>query len=126
MRIKGDILGLQTGHGKQVAGMVHARELQQGTFGMALQREHFRKVSRQWHWCLGSGAEDWGLGGGAEAGARRERAGVFDSMRGGTAQAIFGRLQLNPALREWGVHRAFLMATLVPQDEGRFTERRDC
>ncbi|MDB5910917.1 MAG: hypothetical protein JWP34_5031, partial [Massilia sp.] len=40
---------LQAGHGTHVAGMVYARELQQGTSGTAARREQFRAVSRQWH-----------------------------------------------------------------------------
>ncbi|KAG8664705.1 uncharacterized protein FPOAC1_013485 [Fusarium poae] len=40
---------LQAGHGTHVAGMVYARELQQGLFSTASMRDKFRAVSRQWH-----------------------------------------------------------------------------
>lgn len=93
--IEDNILDLQAGHGMHVAGMVYARELQQGAFGTALRRDQFRTVSRQWHRFLGFGAEDWGLGGGgggAGAGAKRGKADVFDSMREEARHRRFGRL----------------------------------
>jgi hypothetical protein len=40
---------LQAGHGTHVAGMVYAREMQQGLFSTATMRDKFRSVSRQWH-----------------------------------------------------------------------------
>jgi superfamily II DNA helicase RecQ len=42
-------IDLQAGHGTHVAGMVYARELQQGLFSTATMRDKFRSVSRQWH-----------------------------------------------------------------------------
>ncbi|MGC0591129.1 DEAD/DEAH box helicase, partial [Salmonella enterica] len=75
---------LQAGHGTHVAGMIYARELQQGNFGTAARRDQFRAISRQWHRFLGFGAEDCG---GAEAGRRRRR----DPFEGAREEARFRR-----------------------------------
>lgn len=94
--IEDNILDLQAGHGTHVAGMVYARELQQGAFGTALRREQFRTVSRQWHRFLGFGAEDWGWGSGAgvaRAGTKRGKPDVFDNMREEARYRRFDRLQ---------------------------------
>lgn len=40
---------LQAGHTSHVAGMIYAREMQQGLGGTAMMREKFREVSREWH-----------------------------------------------------------------------------
>jgi superfamily II DNA helicase RecQ len=76
---------LQAGHGTHVAGMVYARELQQGVFSTAARRERFRAISRQWHRFLGFGAED---AIGAGAGVKRTRD-AFDGVR---EEARFRRL----------------------------------
>ena len=52
------IYDLQTGHGTRIAGMIYARELEQGAFGTAARRDKFRMVSRQWHRFFGFGAGD--------------------------------------------------------------------
>ncbi|KAK4205855.1 hypothetical protein QBC37DRAFT_393812 [Rhypophila decipiens] len=51
---------LQAGHITHIAGMIYARELQQGPFGTAARRDGFRRVSRQWHRFWGFGAEEGG------------------------------------------------------------------
>lgn len=79
---------LQAGHGTHVAGMIYARELQQGGFGTAARREQFRAISRQWHRFLGFGAEDWG---GAGPGMKRRRD-PFDGPREEARFRRFARL----------------------------------
>lgn len=44
-----DARDLQATHTSHVAGMIYAREMQQGLGGTALMREKFREVSREWH-----------------------------------------------------------------------------
>lgn len=79
---------LQTGHGTHVAGMVYARELQQGQFGTAQRRDQFRHVSRQWHRFFDFGAEDRSGVGPVKRG--RE---PFDTAREDTRFRRFARLQ---------------------------------
>jgi len=79
----------QCGHGTQVAGMVYARELEQGLLGTALRREKFRGVSRRWHRFLGFGAEDSAL---PRPGTKRARD-QFDSMREEARIRRFQRLR---------------------------------
>ncbi|KAM7182564.1 hypothetical protein V8F33_014215 [Rhypophila sp. PSN 637] len=67
---------LQAGHSTHVAGMIYARELQQGALGTAVRRDGFRRVSRQWYRFLGFGVEEGGVVGGkrkAELFRRLER-----------------------------------------------------
>jgi RecQ family ATP-dependent DNA helicase len=85
---------LQAGHGTHVAGMVYARELQQGVFSTAPRRERFRAVSRQWHRFLGFGAEDSSAAG---AGVKRTR----DAFEGAREEARFRRFQ---RLRQVDIH----------------------
>ncbi|KAJ6438732.1 translation initiation factor IF3 [Purpureocillium lavendulum] len=82
---------MQAGHGTHVAGMIYARELQQGPAGTAAQREKFRRVSRQWHQLLEFGAEDWGGAGRNGAGAKRRRC-PFDADRETARFQRFARL----------------------------------
>jgi hypothetical protein len=42
-----NVWDLQAGHSTHVAGMIYARELQQGMLGTAAWRDKFRAVSRQ-------------------------------------------------------------------------------
>ena len=53
---------LQAGHGTHVAGMIYARELQQGNFNTASKRSKFCKISRRWHRFLGFNDPGIGLG----------------------------------------------------------------
>jgi superfamily II DNA helicase RecQ len=80
---------LQAGHGTHVAGLVYARELQQGQFGTAARRDKFQAVSRQWHRFLGFGADDesrhWQQ-------AKRKKS-VFEGMREEARFRRFARLQ---------------------------------
>lgn len=78
---------LQAGHSTHVAGMIYARELQQGTLGTAAKRDGFRAVSRQWHRFLGFGADDRGPATGKRA---RE---PFDSAREEARFRRFARLR---------------------------------
>ncbi|RSL82730.1 hypothetical protein CEP52_016890 [Fusarium oligoseptatum] len=55
-------MDLQAGHGTHVAGMVYARELQQGLFSTSDMRDKFRAVSRQWHRLLGFHDGDQAMG----------------------------------------------------------------
>ena len=66
---------LQAGHGSHVAGMIYARELQQGLSGTALAREKFREVSTKWHRFFGFDMHDT-----AQPGHKRKREG-FESAR---------------------------------------------
>ncbi|KAM7210795.1 hypothetical protein V8F06_013820, partial [Rhypophila decipiens] len=75
---------LQARHSTHVAGMIYARELQQGALGTAARRDGFRRVSRQWHRFLGFGAEEGGVVGG------KRKAELFDSVR---EEARFRRLE---------------------------------
>ncbi|KAM6523080.1 hypothetical protein FSOLCH5_003699 [Fusarium solani] len=80
---------LQAGHGTHVAGMVYARDLQQGLFSTASMREKFRAVSRQWHRFLefqdGDEATVAGIG-------RRKRA-PYDTEREHNRFQRFKRMQ---------------------------------
>jgi superfamily II DNA helicase RecQ len=80
---------LQAGHGTHVAGMVYARDLQQGLFSTASMREKFRAVSRQWHHFLefhdGDEAAVAGIG-------RRKRA-PYDTERKHNRFQRFKRMQ---------------------------------
>ena len=82
-----NIADLQAGHSTHVAGMIYARELQQGTLGTAAKRDGFRAVSRLWHRFLGFGADDRG-----PATGKRTRA-PFDSAREEARCRRFSRLQ---------------------------------
>lgn len=84
-----DAAALQTGHSTHVAGMIYARELEQGLFGTAKRRDAFRVVSRQWHRFLGFGVEDRGVG----AVGRKRKKEVFDSMREEARYRRFERLR---------------------------------
>ncbi|KAL2104431.1 hypothetical protein VUR80DRAFT_942 [Thermomyces stellatus] len=86
-----DVADLQTGHTTHIAGMVYARELQQGQFGTAARRGAFRRVSRQWHRFLGFGADDR-AGAGPGPGDKRKME-VFDSMREEARFRRFARLR---------------------------------
>lgn len=70
------------GQGTHTAGLVYARELQQGAFGTATRRDRFRAVSRAWHRFFGLGAEDRAGGGRAQAEAE---AGYVRQHPGGSA-----------------------------------------
>ncbi|KAK4232713.1 DEAD-like helicase, partial [Achaetomium macrosporum] len=85
-----NIWDLQAAHSTHVAGLVYARELQQGTFGTAARRDRFRAVSRAWHRFFGLGAEDR-EGGPAVTGKRK--ADMFDSVREEARFRRFARLQ---------------------------------
>lgn len=87
--VEDDPADLQAGHGTHVAGMIYARELQQGNFGTATRREQFRAVSRRWHRFLGFGAEDWS---GTESGMKRQRD-PFEAAREEARFRRFARLQ---------------------------------
>ncbi|KAG8670796.1 hypothetical protein FPOAC1_004030 [Fusarium poae] len=80
---------LQAGHGTHVAGMVYARELQQGLFSTASMRDKFRAVSRQWHRLFEfQDSEESG----ASAATRRKRA-PYDTEREYNRMQRFRRLQ---------------------------------
>ncbi|KAG6310454.1 hypothetical protein E4U44_005501 [Claviceps purpurea] len=66
---------LQAGHGTHVAGMIYARELQQGLGGTAMARERFREVSTKWH-----GFFDFHVRDAAQPGKNRKRE-LFESDR---------------------------------------------
>ncbi|KAG6148290.1 hypothetical protein E4U37_007506 [Claviceps purpurea] len=66
---------LQAGHGTHVAGMIYARELQQGLGGTAMARERFREVSTKWH-----GFFDFHVRDAAQPGKKRKRE-PFESAR---------------------------------------------
>ncbi|KAG6266915.1 hypothetical protein E4U47_005546 [Claviceps purpurea] len=66
---------LQAGHGTYVAGMIYARELQQGLGGTAMARERFREVSTKWH-----GFFDFHVRDAAQPGKKRKRE-PFESDR---------------------------------------------
>jgi superfamily II DNA helicase RecQ len=80
---------LQAGHGTHVAGMVYARELQQGLFSTASMRDKFRAVSRQWHRLLEFQDSEEG---GVMAAIRRKRA-PYDTEREHNQMQRFRRLQ---------------------------------
>lgn len=94
--IEDSIWDLQAGHGTHVAGMVYAREIQQGGFSTAVRRDRFRAVSRQWHRFLGFGTADDG-GGGVRAGTKRVR----DAFEGAREEARFRRFK---RLRQVDIH----------------------
>lgn len=75
---------LQAGHGSHVAGMVYARELQQGLGGTAMARERFREVSSKWHRFFGFDMDQT-----VQAGGKRKRE-AFESAR---EEARFERLR---------------------------------
>lgn len=52
-----DARDLQATHTSHVAGMIYAREMQQGLGGTAIMREKFREVSREWHQFFDFGQE---------------------------------------------------------------------
>ncbi|KAG8667999.1 hypothetical protein FPOAC1_007360 [Fusarium poae] len=80
---------LQAGHATHVAGMVYARELQQGLFSTASMRDKFRAVSRQWHRLFEfQDSEESG----ASAATRRKRA-PYDTEREYNRMQRFRRLQ---------------------------------
>jgi hypothetical protein len=80
---------LQAGHGTHVAGMIYARELQQGLFSTASMRDKFRAVSRQWHRLFEFQDSEEG---GMAAGVRRKRA-AYDTERDHNQMQRFRRLQ---------------------------------
>ncbi|KAK3933608.1 P-loop containing nucleoside triphosphate hydrolase protein [Diplogelasinospora grovesii] len=88
--VEDSIWDLQAGHGTHVAGMVYARELEQGVYGTAARRDQFRAVSRQWHRFLGFGAED--ANGHWQTQAKRKKS-VFEGMREEARFRRFARLQ---------------------------------
>ncbi|EXA31534.1 hypothetical protein FOVG_17156 [Fusarium oxysporum f. sp. pisi HDV247] len=81
---------LQAGHGTHVAGMVYARELQQGLFSTASMRDKFRAVSRQWHRLFEF--QDSEEGGVMAPTTRRKRA-PYDTEREYNQMQRFRRLQ---------------------------------
>jgi hypothetical protein len=72
-----------------MAGMIYARELQQGLFSTASMRDKFRAVSRQWHRLLEFQDSEEG---GVMAGIRRKRA-PYDTEREYNQMQRFRRLQ---------------------------------
>ncbi|KAL3588248.1 hypothetical protein FPOAC2_14147 [Fusarium poae] len=80
---------LQAGHGTHVAGMVYARDLQQGLFSTASMRDKFRAVSRQWHRLFEFHDSEEG---GVMAGIRRKRV-PYDTEREYNQMQRFRRLQ---------------------------------
>jgi superfamily II DNA helicase RecQ len=80
---------LQAGHSTHVAGMIYAREMQQGAMGTAARRDQFRAVSRQWHRFLGFGSRDEA---GSGTGRKRKRE-VFDGVREEARFRRFARLR---------------------------------
>lgn len=93
-----DARDLQAGHTSHVAGMIYAREMQQGLGGTALMREKFRETSREWHQFFDFGQEGAGrdgVRGGATAAAhQRRQRNKFESSR----QSV--RLRRLEALRQ--------------------------
>ena len=85
-----NVWDLQAGHSTYVAGMIYARELQQGMLGTAARRDKFRGVSRQWYRFLGFGA---GEGGQETVGSKRKRE-LFDSVREEARFRRFVRLRI--------------------------------
>ena len=81
---------LQAAHSTHTAGLVYARELQQGAFGTATRRDRFRAVSRAWHRFFGLGAEDRA---GGPAVARKRKPDMFDSIREEARFRRFARSQ---------------------------------
>jgi RecQ family ATP-dependent DNA helicase len=92
--IDDNVWDLQAGHGTHVAGMVYAREIQQGVFSTATRRDRFRVISRQWHRFLGFGADDCH---GVKPGAKRVR----DAFEGAREEARFRRFK---RLRQVDIH----------------------
>ncbi|KAG7405148.1 ATP-dependent DNA helicase Q5 [Fusarium oxysporum f. sp. rapae] len=80
---------LQAGHGTHVAGMIYARELQQGLFSTASMRDKFRAVSRQWHRLFEFQDSEEG---GVMAAIRRKRA-PYDTEQEHNQMQRFRRLQ---------------------------------
>jgi superfamily II DNA helicase RecQ len=71
-----DARDLMAGHTSHVAGMIYAREMQQGLGGTAMMREKFREVSREWHQIFDFGQEGSsrdGVQGEATAAAQQRR-----------------------------------------------------
>ncbi|PNP44455.1 hypothetical protein TGAMA5MH_03801 [Trichoderma gamsii] len=93
-----DARDLQATHTSHVAGMIYAREMQQGLGGTALMREKFREVSREWHQFFDFGQEGTsrdGVQGEATAAAhQRRQRNKFESSR----QSV--RLRRLEALRQ--------------------------
>jgi hypothetical protein len=73
--IDDDAADLQAGHGSHVAGMIYARELQQGLGGTARMREEFRNISHELHRLLGFGIDAKAQGG------RKRKRDQFESER---------------------------------------------
>ncbi|KAK3896340.1 ATP-dependent DNA helicase, partial [Staphylotrichum tortipilum] len=86
-----NIWDLQAAHTTHVAGLVYARELQQGPSGTAARRDQFRSASRSWHRFFGFGAEDQARG--AAVAGRKRKPDVFDSIREEARFRRFARLQ---------------------------------
>jgi hypothetical protein len=83
------IWDLQAAHSTHTAGLVYARELQQGVLGTAARRDQFRAVSRQWHRFFGLGVEDRAVG----AAVGKRKVDVFESVREEARFRRFARLQ---------------------------------
>lgn len=81
-----NIFDLQSGHGTHVAGMVYARELQQGQFGTAARRDMFRRASIRWHRFLTMGDRDGG------ARLNKRRADVFEEAQEQARHCRFKKL----------------------------------
>ncbi|KAJ2546020.1 hypothetical protein EV175_005751, partial [Coemansia sp. RSA 1933] len=80
-----EVADLQAAHGSHVAGMVYAREMQQGLSGTAKTREKFRDVSNKWHKLFGFSVDDKSLA----AGQKRKRNGFENAKE----EAQFQRLR---------------------------------
>ena len=93
-----DARDLQATHTSHVAGMIYAREMQQGLGGTSVMREKFREVSREWHQFFDFGQEGSsrdGVQGEATAAAQqRQQRNKFESSR----QSV--RLRRLEALRQ--------------------------
>jgi hypothetical protein len=85
------IWDLQAGHSSHVAGMVYARELQQGAFGTAERRDKFRVISRQWHRFLGFQGEDSCRVGQTDVSVRRTYSRASGRRRGSGGSHGYGR-----------------------------------
>ncbi|RFN54793.1 putative ATP-dependent dna helicase q1 [Fusarium flagelliforme] len=82
---------LQAGHGTHVAGMIYARELQQGLFETAALREKYRIISRRWHRFFGFGVEDRQ---GTESGmAKKRKRELYEDVQEETRFRRFKRLR---------------------------------
>ncbi|TWU70350.1 hypothetical protein ED733_000020, partial [Metarhizium rileyi] len=93
-----DARDLQATHTSHVAGMIYAREMQQGLGGTAIMREKFREVSREWHQFFDFGQEgtsrDGVQGEATGAAQQRRQRNKFESSR----QSV--RLRRLEALRQ--------------------------